>query len=132
MEGVPLGVFPLFVRSVGVLGVLLTGLGLGPASESPMAAKRDRFGEGGGRLHAATDQYSGGLARARKIRHTKRQPSSAWSPTLSVRCRAFVSYKPLYGKAFRGLTEGETRFLGELCCELTSDSSAEALQYSEY
>jgi hypothetical protein len=65
VEGVPLGVFPLFVRSVGVLGVLLTGLGLGPASESPTAAKRDRFGEGGGRLHAATDQYSGGLARAR-------------------------------------------------------------------
>ena len=51
---------PLFGRTEGVRGVLLTGLGLGSASESPTAAKRDRFGEGGGRLPAATDQYSGG------------------------------------------------------------------------
>ena len=54
-------VFPLFACT-GVRGVLLTGLGLDSASDSPTAAKRDRFGEGGGRLHEATDQYLGGLS----------------------------------------------------------------------
>lgn len=53
--GVPFGVFPLFARVEGVRGVLLTGFGLASASDSPTAAKRDRFGEGGGRLHATTD-----------------------------------------------------------------------------
>ena len=55
-------VFPLFARTEGVLVVLLTGLGLGSGSDSLTAAKRDRFGEGGGRLHAGTDQYSSGFS----------------------------------------------------------------------
>ena len=59
--GVVLGVFPLF-PCTGVRGVLLIGLGLDSASESPTAAKRDRFGEGGGRLQEATDQHLGGLS----------------------------------------------------------------------
>lgn len=61
--GVFLGVFPLFGCTEGVRGVLLTGLGLGSISESPTGAKRDRFGEGGGRLHTATDQHQGGLSK---------------------------------------------------------------------
>lgn len=56
VAGVPFGIFPLVVR-----GVLLAGLGLCSVSESPKAANRDRFGEGGGRLLVATDQYSGGF-----------------------------------------------------------------------
>ena len=60
--GVPFEAFPLFPCTDGVRGVLLTGFGLGSASDSPTAAKRDRFGEGGGRLHAATGQYAGGLS----------------------------------------------------------------------
>jgi hypothetical protein len=54
------GVLPLF-GFTGVLRVLLTGFGLGSTSDSLTAAKRDRFGEGGGRLGAATDQYRDGL-----------------------------------------------------------------------
>ena len=61
--GVAFGTFPLFGCTGGVRGVLLGGLGLGSASESPTAAKRDRFGEGGGRLHGATNQYLGGLGK---------------------------------------------------------------------
>lgn len=61
VAGVPFGVFPLFGCTEGVRGVLLTGLGLGSGSESPTAAKRDRFGEGGGRLPVTTDQYSRGF-----------------------------------------------------------------------
>lgn len=41
----------------GVCEVLLTGLGFDSASEPPTAAKRERFGEGGGRLHMTTDQH---------------------------------------------------------------------------
>jgi len=59
--GAAFGVFPLFART-GIRRVMLTGLGLDSASDSPTAAKRDRFGEGGGRLHGATDQYLGGLS----------------------------------------------------------------------
>lgn len=58
--GVAFGVFPLF-GCTGVRGVFLTGLGLFSASESPTAAKRDRFGEGGGRLPMVADQYLGGF-----------------------------------------------------------------------
>lgn len=58
--GIAFGVFPLF-GCAGVRGVFLTGLGLFSASESPTAANRDRFGEGGGRLSMATGQYSGGF-----------------------------------------------------------------------
>ena len=58
MVGAAFGVFPLFACT-GVRGVLLGGLGLDSASDSPTAAKRDRFGEGGGRLDAATRQYLG-------------------------------------------------------------------------
>ena len=59
--GATFGVFPLFACT-GVRGILMTTLGLGSASDSPTAAKRDRFGEGGGRLHGATDQHLGGLS----------------------------------------------------------------------
>ena len=54
------GVFPLFACT-DVFEVLLTGLGFDSPTVSPIAAKRDRFGEGGGRLHEATDQHLGGL-----------------------------------------------------------------------
>ena len=84
MPGVPFGVFPLFARTEGVRGVLLTGFVLGSVSDSPTAAKRDRFGEGGGRLYAATDQCSTRVDLL-KIKHTKRRPASAWSPSLSKR-----------------------------------------------
>ena len=60
--GVPFEVIPLFPCTDDVRGVLLTGLGFVSTSDSPTAAKRDRFGEGGGRLHVATGQYTGGLS----------------------------------------------------------------------
>ena len=58
VRGATFWVFPLFA---GVHGVLLTGFRLSSTADSPMAAERDRFGEGGGRLRAATDQYLSGL-----------------------------------------------------------------------
>lgn len=60
VTGAFFGVFPLFACT-GVCEVLLTGLGLDSTTVSPTAAKRDRLGEGGGRLHEATDQHVGGL-----------------------------------------------------------------------
>ena len=59
VTGAFFGVFPLFACT-DVCEVLLTGLGFDSAAVSPTAAKRDRFGEGGGRLHEATDQHWGG------------------------------------------------------------------------
>jgi len=61
VAGVPFGVFPLFGCTEGVREALVAGLGLGSGSESPTAAKRDRFGEGGGRLPGTTNQYSRGF-----------------------------------------------------------------------
>lgn len=61
MMDVLFGVFPLFACTGDVCEVLLVGLTLGSVSGSSTAAKRDRFGEGGGRLHTATNQYRGGL-----------------------------------------------------------------------
>jgi len=54
VTGAFFGVFPLF-GCTDVCEDLLTGLGFGSATVSPTAANRDRFGEGGGRLHEATD-----------------------------------------------------------------------------
>jgi hypothetical protein len=55
------GVFPLFACTGDVCAVLLTGLAFNSVSGPSTATKRDRFGEGGGRLHTATGQYGGGL-----------------------------------------------------------------------
>lgn len=45
------GLVPPFVDTDGFFRALRTDLGLDSASDSPTAVKRDRFGEGGGRLH---------------------------------------------------------------------------------
>jgi hypothetical protein len=61
VAGAFFGLFPLFACIEGVCEVLLTGFELDSASNSPTAAKRERFGEGGGRLNTATGQHWGGL-----------------------------------------------------------------------
>lgn len=57
------GVFPLFGCKEGFCEVLLAGLGFDSASDSPTVAKRERFGEGGGRLRMTTDQHEVRLGR---------------------------------------------------------------------